>query len=381
LCYGFDLGFNKMVELGAAVGIVAAQSIGEPATQLTMRTFHSGGAFSAEDITQGLPRVEELFEARNPKAQATMAEIDGQVYITKTSSKEYLIRVQAADVAKDMYALPGSVQTGIRDGEHVNAGEVLFVDSAGASVKATNAGIVRINSEKQQLAVIHESDQLREYVVPTSFRLKVKDGDLVTKGQALTEGSLNPEHVLTLRGTQAAQDYVVKSAQEVYSSQGASINDKHLEVIVRQMFSKIRIADSGDTNLLVGETVDMSRMREVNEQIRKQGLRPAKYEQLLMGITKTSLHTDSWLAAASFQETTRVLISAAVTAQTDYLRGLKENVIIGKLIPAGTGFNKDKALPGADEMFQPTMDSFSGEISESAPAPMAVEAASADDAE
>ncbi len=381
LCYGFDLGFNRMVELGSAVGIVAAQSIGEPATQLTMRTFHSGGAFSAEDITQGLPRVEELFEARNPKAQATMAEIDGQVYITKTNSKEYLVRIQSADVAKDTFALPDGVHTSIRDGEKVNDGEVLYMDASGAAVKATNTGIARVEAGK--IVVVHESDQLKEYVLPAAFRLKVQDGDLVVRGQALTEGSLNPEQVLQLRGTEAAQDYIVKGAQEVYSSQGASINEKHIEIIVRQMFSKVRITDSGDTNLLTGETVDSSRLREINTQIREQGLRPAKFEQLLMGITKTSLNTDSWLAAASFQETTRVLISAAVTAQTDYLRGLKENVIIGKLIPAGTGFNKDKALPEADEMFQPTMDSFSGmEMAESiASAPAPVSDSSSDDME
>ncbi len=362
LCYGFDLGFNKMVELGAAVGIVAAQSIGEPATQLTMRTFHAGGAASAEDITQGLPRVEELFEARTPKAQAVMSEIEGQAYITKLNNKEVVIRIQAGDVEKDTYALPGTVQSGIRDGEHVDTGDVLFVSDTGSSVKATNSGIVR--KEKDKLVVIHESEKLKEYVVPASFRLRVQDGDLVSQGQALTEGSLNPEQVLTLRGTEAAQDYVVKSAQEVYSSQGASINDKHIEVIVRQMFSKVRITDSGDTALLVGDTVDNARFREINDKIKEQGLRPAKCEQLLMGITKTSLNTDSWLAAASFQETTRVLISAAVTAQTDYLRGLKENVIIGKLIPAGTGFDKDKAIPGPDEVFQPVLDSFGSEMSE-----------------
>jgi DNA-directed RNA polymerase subunit beta' len=381
LCYGFDLGFNKMVELGAAVGIVAAQSIGEPATQLTMRTFHSGGAFSAEDITQGLPRVEELFEARNPKAQATMAEIDGQVFITKTNSKEYLIRLQAPDVAKDQYTLPVNIQTGIRDGSHVNAGEMLYVDPSGTMVKAANAGIVRVDTAARKLEVVHESESLREYLIPAAFRLRVKDGDLVAKGQALTEGSLNPEQVLTLRGTQPAQDYVVKSAQEVYSSQGASINDKHLEVIVRQMFSKVRITESGDTNLLVGETIDISRVREVNDQARELGQVPAKFEQLLMGITKTSLHTSSWLAAASFQETTRVLISAAVTAQTDYLRGLKENVIIGKLIPAGTGFNQAMAIPDAEEMLQQPMDSFGGEISEAAAIPAPVVESSGEEME
>ena len=380
LCYGFDLGFNKMVELGSAVGIVAAQSIGEPATQLTMRTFHSGGSASEKDITQGLPRVEELFEARNPKAEATMADIDGQVYITKTNNKEYLVRIQSPTAAKDVYALPSGVQTSVRDGEQINSGEVVYVDSEGQTVKATTAGIARVEAGK--ISVIHESDELREYSIPASFSLKVHDGDLVVRGQALTEGSLNPEQVLQLRGTEAAQDYIVKEAQDVYSSQGASINDKHIEVIVRQMFSKVRITEPGDTTLLTGETMDISRLREINSQLSEQGQKSAKYEQLLMGITKTSLNTDSWLAAASFQETTRVLISAAVTAQTDYLRGLKENVIIGKLIPAGTGFDASRAIPEPDEVMQPTMDSFSGEIGEMPVAVVApVEPSSADDAE
>lgn len=354
-CYGYDLGFNKMVELGAAAGIVAAQSIGEPATQLTMRTFHSGGSASEKDITQGLPRVEELFEARVPKAKAVAAEIAGQAYITKTSSKEYLVRIQGDDVQKDVYQLAAGVQSGIRDGEKVSAGDTLYVDESGKSVKATEAGIVR--AEKDRMVVIHESDSLREYVISAAFSLLVKDGDLVSKGQALTEGSLDPEEVLQLRGTEAAQSYLVKGAQEVYSSQGAPINDKHIEVIVRQMFSKVRITDAGDTNLLVGETMDQPRLRVINDQMRGQGLRPAQFAQLLMGITKTSLNTDSWLAAASFQETTRVLISAAVTGQTDYLRGLKENVIIGKIIPAGTGFDRDKAIPQLEEIFQASLDS------------------------
>lgn len=362
LCYGYDLGFNKMVELGAAVGIVAAQAIGEPGTQLTMRTFHTGGSASVKDITQGLPRVEELFEVREPKGQATVAEIDGQIYITKPNNKEYLVRIQGADVARDTYEMTNGVQSAIKDGEKVESGEVLYINQNGESVKATTAGIARV--EKSRLVVIHETDQMKEYVIPTAFSLLVKDGDLVTAGQQLTEGNLNPVQIMELLGTEAAQKYIVKEVQDIYVSQGQNIHDKHVEVIVRQMFSKMRISESGDSEFIVGDMVDKSKLRDTNERLEEQGRTGAKAEQLLMGITKISLNTDSWLAAASFQETTRVLIEAAVTGKTDYLKGLKENVIIGKLIPAGTGFNPN-ALQEIIDRQELAMDTSAG-ISESA---------------
>lgn len=340
LCYGYDLGFNKMVQMGAAVGIVAAQAIGEPGTQLTMRTFHTGGSASVKDITQGLPRVEELFEAREPKGQAQVSEIDGQIYISKQSNKEYVVRVQGQDAAKDVYGL-GKAHSAIKDGSQVSAGETLFISEDGQSIKSKTAGWVRL--EKDKLVVVHESDLVKEYVVPASFSLLVKDGDLVTKGQPLTEGNLNPTQIMNLRDVEAAQKYIIKEVQDIYVSQGQNIHDKHIEVIVRQMFSKVRIIDSGDSELVVGEITDKSKLNYVNEQLEKSGQRPAQAEQLLMGITKVSLNTESFLAAASFQETTRVLIEAAVTGKTDYLRGLKENVIIGKLIPAGTGYTTETA--------------------------------------
>ena len=336
LCYGYDLGFNGMVELGAAVGIVAAQAIGEPGTQLTMRTFHTGGSASVKDITQGLPRVEELFEAREPKGMAFVSEIDGQAYISKLSNKEVMVRIQGADVEKDTYEL-GKAHSAIKDGSQVSAGETLYIDEAGKTVKAKNNGFVRI--DKGQIHIIHESDQVKEYAIPTGFTLFVKDGDLVTSGQPLTEGNLNPNLIMSLKGTEDAQKYIVKEVQDIYVSQGQNIHDKHIEVIVRQMFSKMRVLESGDSELVPGEIVDRSKFNAMNEELAKNGKVQAKAEQLLMGITKVSLNTDSFLAAASFQETTRVLIEAAVTGKTDYLRGLKENVIIGKLIPAGTGFN------------------------------------------
>ena len=335
LCYGYDLGFNDMVKLGAAVGIVAAQAIGEPGTQLTMRTFHTGGSASVKDITQGLPRVEELFEAREPKGQAQVSEIDGQVNIAKPNNKEFIVRIQGADVEKDNYELKDAHSV-IKDGSKVMVGETLFITGSGESVKAKSAGHVRV--DKNNLSVIHESDNVKEYVVPASYSLLVKEGDLVAKGQQLTEGNLNPGQIMQLRGVEEAQKYIVRGVLDIYTSQGQPIHDKHIEVIVRQMFSKVRVTAAGDSEFVVGEIVDKSKMNYINEELAAASKRSVEAEQLLMGITKVSLNTESFLAAASFQETTRVLIEAAVTGKTDYLRGLKENVIIGKLIPAGTGF-------------------------------------------
>jgi DNA-directed RNA polymerase subunit beta' len=340
LCYGYDLGFNDMVRLGAAVGIVAAQAIGEPGTQLTMRTFHTGGSASVKDITQGLPRVEELFEAREPKGMAYVSEVDGQVYIAKPNNKEYIVRIQGADVTKDTYHLE-KAQSAIKDGSKVEAGETLFIDGNSKTIKATTAGLVRL--EKDRIIVVHESDQVKEYVIPASFSLLVKDGDLVVKGQQLTEGNLNPNQIMNLMNVEDAQKYIVRGVLDIYTSQGQPIHDKHIEVIVKQMFSKVRILDSGDSELTSGEITDKAKLSFTNEMLKQVGKRPATAEQLLMGITKVSLNTESFLAAASFQETTRVLIEAAVTGKTDYLRGLKENVIIGKLIPAGTGFSDEIA--------------------------------------
>ena len=341
LCYGYDLGFNKMVELGAAVGIVAAQAIGEPGTQLTMRTFHTGGV-AGLDITQGLPRVEELFEAREPKGQAFVSEIDGQVSVHKSSNKEYLVRIIGAGAEKDEYEF-GNAHLQIKDGDPVQEGEILFVEEQSAKqVKAKHAGIARV--EKGKLTVIRESaEHVREYTVPTSFSLLVSEGDLVVKGRQLTEGNLNLGQILALRGIEEAQNYIVKDVQDIYASQGQNIHDKHIEIIVRQMFSKMKITDSGDSEFLIGDLVDKARLNDVNEKLIADGRKAATAEQLLMGITKVSLNTESFLAAASFQETTRVLIEASLGAKVDTLRGLKENVIIGKLIPAGTGFNKQDA--------------------------------------
>jgi DNA-directed RNA polymerase subunit beta' len=294
-----------------------------------------------KDITQGLPRVEELFEAREPKGQATISELDGVVSIASTSSKEHVIHVYSDSVEKDAYDVPQGAHSVIKDGTHVEAGDTLFIDEAGTATKAGASGFAKV--ENQKVTVVHEGEELKEYIVPASFSLHVKDGDLVTKGQPLTEGNLNPSQIMELVGAEAAQKYIVKEVQTIYTSQGQMIHDKHCELIVRQMFGKLRVTDPGDSDLIVGDMVDKAKFMDMNEQLQKDGRAAAKAEQLLMGITKVSLNTDSFLAAASFQETTRVLIEAAVTGKTDYLRGLKENVIIGKLIPSGTGFNAQAA--------------------------------------
>ncbi len=340
-CYGFDLGFNKMVELGAAVGIVAAQSIGEPGTQLTMRTFHTGGSASVSDITQGLPRVEELFEAREPKGMATVAEIAGKATVEKASGKENIVRIEGANAQSQVIDIPSGSEVLVKDGASIVEGDSLFVSQDNTMTKSPASGVVRISDGKIKL--VHEGEDLVEYVIPAGFTLTVKDGDLVAAGQPLTEGNLSPNKVLELQGTEAAQRYIVKEVQDIYVSQGQQIHDKHIEVIVRQMFSKMRVTNTAETDLVLGDVIDKSRLQEINEQLEADGRSQVEAEQLLMGITKISLSTESFLAAASFQETTRVLIEAAVTGKTDYLKGLKENVIIGKLIPAGTGFNPDVA--------------------------------------
>ena len=344
MCYGYDLGYNKKVKLGAAVGIVAAQAIGEPGTQLTMRTFHTGGV-AGLDITQGLPRVEELFEAREPKGQAYLAEIDGVVYISKPNHKEKVIRIESADIQKDEYLVPAETPLQLEDGEKVKKDDPIIISDSGETVKAVSAGIVKIeNAEdgRKKIMVIREADNFRESTIPSVMGLMVADGDLVVKGQQLTEGHLNLRQLMELRGIQECQRYIIEQAQEIYSSQGQNIADKHVEIIVRQMFSKVQVTETGDSDFLVGDIVEAWKFERANKALVKAKKKPAKQEQLLMGITKASLNTDSLLAAASFQETTRVLIDAAVNAKIDYLRGLKENVIIGKLIPSGSGFSKER---------------------------------------
>ena len=277
-CYGRNLATGKEVNIGEAVGIIAAQSIGEPGTQLTMRTFHTGGV-AGGDITQGLPRVEELFEARKPKGLAIISEITGRVEIDETGKRKEVI-------------------------------------------------------------VVPKEGEREVYQIPYGSRVRVKQGQLVEAGDPLTQGSINPHDIVRVKGIGGVQEYIVKEVQRVYRLQGVDINDKHIEVIVRQMLSKVKVEDPGDTDLLPGGYEDVLTFQECNEEAEAQGLRPAVAKRVLLGITKASLATDSFLSAASFQETTRVLTEAAIKGKEDHLIGLKENVILGKLIPAGTGMKK-----------------------------------------
>ena len=270
---------GQPVQVGEAVGIIAAQSIDEPGTQLTMRTFHTGGV-AGDDITQGLPRVEELFEARKPKGLAIITEFAGTATISDTKKKREII------VTND--------QTG----------------------------------------------ESKAYLIPYGSRIKIQDGVYLEAGDELTEGSVNPHDILKIKGLRAVQDYMIQEVQRVYRLQGVEINDKHIEVIVRQMLKKIRIEERGDTEFLPGTMVDVLEFNEVNEQMEAEGKEPATGEQIMLGITKASLATESFLSAASFQETTKVLTEAAIKGKVDHLIGLKENVIIGKHIPAGTGMKK-----------------------------------------
>ena len=282
-CYGMNLATSKEVDLGEAVGIIAAQSIGEPGTQLTMRTFHSGGV-AGDDITQGLPRVEELFEARRPKKMAQISEITGVVSVDETH------------------------RTALRN-----------------------------------ITVTADDGEVKVYQVPYSVGLKVAHGKVVEKGQPITDGALYPQDVLRISGVEAVQDYLVQSVQAVYRQQGVEINDKHIEVIIRQMMRKVRVEDPGDTALLTGSAIDNFEFEDANAEIQRRidagetELRPATASAMLLGITKAALATDSFLSAASFQETTKVLTDAAIKGKVDHLVGLKENVLIGKLIPAGSG--------------------------------------------
>ena len=293
-CYGMGLASRKEADIGDTVGIIAAQSIGEPGTQLTMRTIHSGGVAGVADITQGLPRVEELFEARKPKGVAIMTEI---------------------------------------------------------------AGTVKIKKEKRKTEVVITSkDNSKTYLIPFGSKLRVKDGDVLEAGDQITEGSKNPSEILAIQGAEGVFQYIVSEVQKVYRNQGVDINDKHIEIITRQMLNKVRVENNGDTGLYDGSLIDRHKFEDANEKAKEEGLKPAVGKRTLLGITKASLTTDSFLSAASFQETTRVLTEAAIKGKTDDLIGLKENVIIGKLIPAGTGMKKYREIHINTEPINPIME-------------------------
>jgi DNA-directed RNA polymerase subunit beta' len=338
-CYGLDLGRGNMVELGSAVGIVAAQSIGEPGTQLTLRTFHTGGVAAGGDITTGLPRVEELFEARKtPKGEAVVAEIKGSIHIVQ--SEKYadmrLVHVENSEMISDEMDIPEEWTITVKDEAEVKAGDVLATLGE-ATIPALHAGRVRIE-KKRKVIVSYEQHEDVEYEVPITSRLLIKEGDHVEAGQPLTEGSLNPHRILKIQNREACQMYLMTEIQKVYRSQGQNIHDKHFEVIIRKMLNKVQITRPGNTTFLPGETIDRQVLRRSNEKLVADGKQPARFAEVLLGVTKASLSTESFLSASSFQHTLKVLAQAAIGSSIDPLFGLKENVIIGKLIPAGTGF-------------------------------------------
>jgi DNA-directed RNA polymerase subunit beta' len=337
MCYGRDLATGDLVRLGQAVGIIAAQSIGEPGTQLTMRTFHTGGV-AGEDITQGLPRVEELFEARIPKGQAIMSEIDGVAEVVRGADESTRVVITHREAFDTPIKLTAQHEILVASGDEVGEGQVLATieaDGERTDVKAPAPG--RITKKGNTLTLHSEEVDTREYPVPHFARLRVETGDEVSAGDPITEGSLNPKDLLAIKGVDTVQRFLVAEVQKVYRSQGVTINDKHVEIIVRQMLRKVTVDSPGDTELLPSELIDRFEFEETNNRILAEGGEPATAQTVLLGVTKASLNTSSFLAAASFQETTRVLTEAAINGAKDHLLGLKENVIIGKLIPAGTG--------------------------------------------
>jgi DNA-directed RNA polymerase subunit beta' len=348
-CYGRDLGKKQLVKLRTAVGVIAAQSIGEPGTQLTLRTFHTGGVVGL-DITTGLPRVEELFEARTPDGSAIISEIDGAVEVIHSDGTS-IVKVISSELYLDEYPILPGVELAVTDGQSVDAGSILFTlpkktgkklpttKSRGygkaeqtQSVVARVAGQIII--EDDRIHVRYEEREEREYSVPHGTYLLVQSGNKVKAGDRLTRGPVGPHDILRIMGKDAVQQYLIDEIQQVYRTQGVTIHDKHIAVIVRRMLSNVRIISSGDTRLLPGELVDRFDYEHINAQVLAEGGEPATAQAALLGITRASLSKDSWLAAASFQETGRVLINAAIKGKLDRLRGLKENVILGKLIPS-----------------------------------------------
>jgi DNA-directed RNA polymerase subunit beta' len=338
-CYGYDLSRNAPVKQGTAVGIIAAQSIGEPGTQLTMRTFHTGGVAGA-DITQGLPRVEELFEARSLKKGAVISTLEGKIKDITEEGKERIIHVEYNGEVKEKYTVKKSAEAKVKDGDSVKKGAVLIVEKKGEEIKTPIAGTVSLKDNK--MVVTGEAKLIEEFSVPAGYGMWVEKGELISAGQQLTEGSIDLKELFALKGVHAVQKYIIKEIQYIYSSQGQKLNDKHIEVIIRQMLGRVEILDPKDTTLVVGDIVSRALLMEANDLAKSEGGKPSVSQPVLLGITKASLSVDSFLSAASFQETARILIDAAVSGKVDHLRGLKENVIIGKLIPVGTGYEAEK---------------------------------------
>ena len=342
--YGIDMSTGLMVDRAQPVGVIAAQSVGEPGTQLTLNTFHSSGV-GGSDITQGLPRVEELFEARAPKGQAFMSEISGLVDVWE-DGKKYVVQVTPQAGHVERIAL-GERTVGVKSGSDVRAGDVLASADGAKPIVAPFDGVVEI-AEDTIIIAGNASAPVR-YEIPGTAQLVVSAGDVVEAGDRLTSGSLNLHDLMKHKGIEATQRYIINDVLRIYASQGQDVADKHLEIIVRQMFSRVQVEDPGDSEFVSGDVVSKAAVVDVNKQLAAEGKDLASYTQLLLGITKVSIWSDSWLSAASFQDTTRVLISAAVSGRADRLHGLKENVIIGRKIPVGTGASIEEVPESATE--------------------------------
>ena len=367
MCYGRLQATGQLVEFGQAVGIIAAQSIGEPGTQLTMRTFHTGGV-AGSDITSGLPRVEEIFEARLPKGVSRLSEIDGEVQLALDAEGRRLVdepvRIVDRQEFREDYLLPEGVQLLVNDGDEVEAGMLIAatLPSLGYEAEADSGETYepqpaeevvasvngRIELGENLVSIVWEDPEEREYLIPVSADLLVSHGEQVKAGDRLTAGPKNPHDILSIQGTSELQQYMVNEVQQVYRSQGVGIHDKHIEIILRQMLRRVQVKSIGDSDFIPDQVVDKIQFQENCAKVLAEGGEPATAEPVLLGVTRASLRTDSFLAAASFQETTRVLTQAAVSGQHDYLQGLKENVIIGRLIPArveSTALTEEPELP------------------------------------
>jgi DNA-directed RNA polymerase subunit beta' len=343
-CYGYDFGNNKPVQMGTAVGIIAAQSIGEPGTQLTMNTFHMGGvAQESGDMTQGLTRIEEIFEARPPKSPALLAQFDGSVKVS-TKGQNTEIHLTSTTPVETSYELPDSYIPSVKVGDTVKEKGIISKSTQKSrSIRSQENGVVTY-VDNFKIKIESEDNVTKVYTVAKNKNLKVQNGDTVIQGQALTSGSCNLKELDQVAGQYAVLKYIIEEVQSIYSSQGQSINDKHVEIIARQMLSKTKISHAGDSHLIAGQTVDKIQVENLNQKLAAEGKQTVQTEDILLGLTRISLHTDSWLSAASFQETIKVLVEAATTKKIDKLTGLKENVIIGKLIPAGEIYRENKKL-------------------------------------
>jgi len=348
-CYGYDLGKNEIVERGTPVGIIAAQSIGEPGTQLTMRTFHMGGVATGEmSMTQGLSRVEEVFEARSPKNAAILSEITGKVSIKK-GKNDIKIIVSAVKAEDETHLIPYDFDADVKKGDEVREKQIIARSTTSKStIKSRCAGKIQ-KLETNVITIRQSAPSVKTYTVSARTALRVKDGDEILRGTRMTSGHLDLRQLMELASIEKAQEYILHEVQSIYASQGQSISEKHIEIIAKQMASKVRVIDPGDSDWISGEIHEYITYVEQNKKLKKAKKKEAIVERLLLGLTRISLWTDSWLSAASFQETIRALVNASVDSKKDDLDGLKENVIIGRLIPAGTGYKDSTFFDDLDK--------------------------------